>query len=97
MMVLSIQALALDDGQIYKERLEVMLHRLELRSELYKQPERPEDIAGMIIEQVKAVAFEVVNIFDGECNGYIVQFNVTLKCFTICFQYTITWLSWLPK
>ena len=48
-----MQALSLDDANIYKERLEVMLHRLELRSELYKQPERPEDIAGMIIEQVK--------------------------------------------
>ena len=49
----SVQALSLDDANIYKERLEVMLHRLELRSELYKQPERPEDIAGMIIEQVR--------------------------------------------
>jgi hypothetical protein len=48
-----IQALALDDAKIYQERLEVMLHRLELRSELYQQPERVEDIAGMIIEQVK--------------------------------------------
>lgn len=47
------KALALDDGHIYTERLEVMLHRLELRSELYKQPERPEDIAGMIIEQAR--------------------------------------------
>jgi len=42
----------LDDAKIYQERLEVMLHRLELRSELYKQPERAEDLAGMIIEQV---------------------------------------------
>ncbi|XP_052228420.1 cilia- and flagella-associated protein 46-like isoform X3 [Dreissena polymorpha] len=47
------KALALDDAKIYTERLEVMLHRLELRSELYKQPERPEDIAGMIIEQAR--------------------------------------------
>ena len=55
MLHLNLQALSLDDGQVYKERLEVMLHRLELRSELYKQPERPEDIAGMIIEQVHVV------------------------------------------
>ncbi|XP_053406399.1 cilia- and flagella-associated protein 46-like [Mercenaria mercenaria] len=47
------KALALDDAKIYQERLEVMLHRLELRSELYKQPERVEDIAGMIIEQAR--------------------------------------------
>ena len=55
MLHLNLQALSLDDGQVYKERLEVMLHRLELRSELYKQPERPEDIAGMIIEQVSVL------------------------------------------
>ncbi|KAL4232411.1 Cilia and flagella associated protein 46 [Mactra antiquata] len=47
------KALALDDAKIYQERLEVMLHRLDLRSELYKQPERVEDIAGMIIEQAR--------------------------------------------
>ncbi|KAL3864704.1 hypothetical protein ACJMK2_006363 [Sinanodonta woodiana] len=47
------KALALDDGQVYKERLEVALHRLEVRSELYKQPEKPEDIAAMIIEQAR--------------------------------------------
>ncbi|XP_060585472.1 cilia- and flagella-associated protein 46-like isoform X2 [Ruditapes philippinarum] len=47
------KALALDDAKIYQERLEVMLHRLELRSELYQQPERVEDIAGMIIEQAR--------------------------------------------
>lgn len=46
------QALALDDGGLYKERLEVLLHRLELRAQLYKQPEKAEDIAAMIIEQV---------------------------------------------
>ena len=42
----------LDDGSVYQERLEVMLRRLELRSQLYRQPERPEDQAAMIIEQV---------------------------------------------
>ena len=36
-----------------QERLEVALHRLELRAQLYKQPDRPEDMAAMIIEQVK--------------------------------------------
>ena len=48
-----VQALALDDGHVYQERLEVALHRLELRAELYKQPERPEDQAAMIIEQAR--------------------------------------------
>ena len=46
------QALSLDDGNVYRERLEVSLRRLELRSQLYEQPERPEDQAAMIIEQV---------------------------------------------
>ena len=46
------QAQALDDGHIYQKRLESALHRLELRAELYKQPERNEDQAAMIIEQV---------------------------------------------
>lgn len=47
-----MQALSLDDDKLYDERLLVLLHRLELRSELYKQPSRPEDQAAMIIEQV---------------------------------------------
>jgi hypothetical protein len=38
---------------VYEERLEVALHRLELRAELYQQPERCEDQAGMIIEQAR--------------------------------------------
>ena len=36
------QALSLDDGGHYHERLETSLHRLELRAELYKPPERLE-------------------------------------------------------
>lgn len=51
------QALALDDGGLYKERLEVSLRRLELRAQLYKQPDRAEDIAAMIIEQVITCTF----------------------------------------
>ncbi|XP_064631435.1 cilia- and flagella-associated protein 46-like isoform X3 [Lineus longissimus] len=47
------KALSLDDGGAYRERLEVALHRLELRAELYKQPERAEDQATMIIEQAR--------------------------------------------
>ncbi|XP_076434592.1 cilia- and flagella-associated protein 46-like isoform X2 [Babylonia areolata] len=47
------KALNLDDGNVYQERLEVMLRRLELRSQLYRQPERPEDQAAMIIEQAR--------------------------------------------
>ena len=38
---------------MYKERLEVALHRLELRAELYQTPERAEDQAAMIIEQAR--------------------------------------------
>ncbi|CAH1785035.1 unnamed protein product [Owenia fusiformis] len=47
------KALSLDDGGVYRERLEVMLHRLQLRAQLYEQPERPEDQAAMIIEQAR--------------------------------------------
>ncbi|GFO25849.1 cilia- and flagella-associated protein 46-like [Plakobranchus ocellatus] len=47
------KALSLDDGNVYHERLEVSLRRLELRAQLYKQPDRPEDQAAMIIEQAR--------------------------------------------
>ncbi|GFS07539.1 cilia- and flagella-associated protein 46 [Elysia marginata] len=47
------KALSLDDGNIYHERLEVALRRLELRAQLYKQPDRAEDQAAMIIEQAR--------------------------------------------
>ncbi|XP_077992013.1 cilia- and flagella-associated protein 46-like isoform X2 [Glandiceps talaboti] len=47
------KAIALDDGGQYKERLHTALHRLQLRAELYQQPERPEDQAAMIIEQAR--------------------------------------------
>jgi hypothetical protein len=42
----------LDEEKVYESRLQVALHRLELRTQLYKQPERSEDVAAMIIEQV---------------------------------------------
>ena len=47
------QALSLDDGQIYSERINVSLERLELRAELYKTPDGVEDQAGQIIEQAR--------------------------------------------
>ncbi len=47
------QALSLDDGGVYRERLEVALRRLELGATLYSQPGRAEDQAAMIIEQVR--------------------------------------------
>ncbi|XP_071489234.1 cilia- and flagella-associated protein 46-like, partial [Diadema antillarum] len=47
------KALSLDDGGQYRERLETALHRLDLRAELYKLPERLEDQAAMIIEQAR--------------------------------------------
>ena len=46
------KAIALDDSGQYKDRLETALTRLQLRATLYKTPERPEDLAAMIIEQV---------------------------------------------
>lgn len=52
MMVFAFQAIGFDDGGQYSERLQTSLHRLELRAELYKSPERIEDKAAMIIEQV---------------------------------------------
>ena len=47
-----MQAIRLDDGHVYTSRLQLLLHRLELRSELYKPPQRGEDVAASIIEQV---------------------------------------------
>jgi len=37
---------------LYHERLLTMLHRLQLSTQLYRSPDRPEDIAANIIEQV---------------------------------------------
>jgi len=47
-----LQAIQFDIEQIYKSRLEVALHRLQLRTQLYTKPERTEDAAALIIEQV---------------------------------------------
>jgi len=48
-----VQAQQLDDDGLYESRLQLALRRMELRSQLYQQPERGEDLAAMIIEQVK--------------------------------------------
>lgn len=48
------KALELDDSGIYYDRLQTALTRLQLRATLYKTPERPEDLAAMIIEQARA-------------------------------------------
>ena len=56
------RALALDDGAVYQERLTVAVNRLTLRAELYKQPDRAEDQAAMIIEQVIQAVFPGVTI-----------------------------------
>ncbi|KAM8924779.1 cilia- and flagella-associated protein 46 [Pelodytes ibericus] len=47
------KALLLNNGGQYKNFLEECLHRLQLRTTLYKKPERSEDQATMIIEQAK--------------------------------------------
>ena len=47
------KALELNDTGQYRDRLETSLKRLQLRATLYKTPERPEDLAAMIIEQVR--------------------------------------------
>ena len=47
-----LQAVQFDVDGVYKSRLEVALHRLQLRSQLYTKPDRSEDTAAMIIEQV---------------------------------------------
>ena len=46
------KALELDDSGMYYDRLQTALTRLQLRATLYKTPERAEDLAAMIIEQV---------------------------------------------
>ena len=47
------KALELDDSGMYYDRLQTALTRLQLRATLYKTPERAEDLAAMIIEQVQ--------------------------------------------
>ena len=47
------KALEMDDSGQYYDRLQTALTRLQLRATLYKTPERPEDLAAMIIEQVR--------------------------------------------
>ena len=46
------KALSLDDAGIYRERIETTREKMKLRGELYKNPKRLEEQAGMIIEQV---------------------------------------------
>ncbi|EDO49124.1 predicted protein, partial [Nematostella vectensis] len=48
------KALSLDDSGQYRDRLETSLTRLQLRATLYRTPDRPEDLAAMIIEQARA-------------------------------------------
>jgi hypothetical protein len=55
-----LQALMLDDEGLYSERLQTLLTRLQLRASLYTTPERPEDLATMIIEQVRACGISVM-------------------------------------
>ncbi|XP_071946707.1 cilia- and flagella-associated protein 46-like [Antedon mediterranea] len=50
------KAIELDDGGQYNERLQHSLQQLNLRAELYQQPERMEDQAAMIIEQARTSA-----------------------------------------
>uniref|UniRef100_H2Y0L3 Uncharacterized protein n=1 Tax=Ciona intestinalis TaxID=7719 RepID=H2Y0L3_CIOIN len=47
------KALELDDSGFYHERLQTMLHRLQLSTQLYRTPDRPEDVAAIIIEQAR--------------------------------------------
>ncbi len=46
-----LKAIHFDDESVYKEQLNHGLHRLRLRGELYKTPERIEDKVSMILEQ----------------------------------------------
>jgi len=47
-----LQAIEFDVEHKYKSRLEVSLQRLQLRTQLYTKPDRNEDAAALIIEQV---------------------------------------------
>ena len=50
--LLLLQAIALDDSGTFKNRLEHALKRVKLKALLYEEPERAEEHAAMIIEQV---------------------------------------------
>ena len=64
---------------MYQERLEVMLRRLELRSQLYRQPERPEDQAAMIIEQVLCSSLLMVLIIEQILSASLLNYMITEK------------------
>lgn len=49
------KAIALDGLKVYQIQLSLKLNRLTLLSEMYFNPEDPEDIAGKIIEQAREV------------------------------------------
>ncbi|KAH9492442.1 Cilia- and flagella-associated protein 46 [Bulinus truncatus] len=56
------KALLLDDAGVYHEKLLAALSRLELRAQLYKQPQRTEDLAAMIIEQARTADSGTINM-----------------------------------
>ncbi|XP_029648903.1 cilia- and flagella-associated protein 46-like [Octopus sinensis] len=49
------KAIALDGSKVYHNQLSLKLNRLTLLSEMYFNPDNPEDIAGKIIEQAREV------------------------------------------
>lgn len=46
------KALRLDERGLYQERLSTALHQLQIRSMMYKTPEKEEDQAALLIDQV---------------------------------------------
>lgn len=61
------KALEMDDSGQYYDRLQTALTRLQLRATLYKTPERPEDLAAMIIEQVRAYGRDFEEDTEASC------------------------------
>lgn len=55
------KAIHLDNGGQYQEHLRLTLNRLRLYTMLYKSPERPEDQAVMMIEQVIRKNIKLLN------------------------------------
>lgn len=55
------KAIHLDNGRQYQEHLRLTLNRLCLYTMLYKSPERPEDQAVMMIEQVIRKNIKLLN------------------------------------
>ena len=80
----------LDDNGRYIQQLTIALRRLRLRTQLYQTPDRPEDRAAQIIEQVRFLKFML------SCNSkiminsiYCYSIRMSNGCMLYCYLISI--------